>query len=260
MNARPQGSNGAPEGPPPRPGHGWRARKVSQNVAMAVVEEIVTRGLRSGDRLPPEAEMTERFEISRASLREGLRVLETYGVIRIRQGQRGGPEIGSLSPADLARTLSLFFRIDGATYRDVLNARLLIVPVMARIGAEAKPPKQISALRSILALEPTASDQDYVQVANSFHQLVSGLSGNAILDLLGQALWSLYAQSIFRAPALLEKMLASCRDAHPYIGAAILDGDGERAEAAVAQHLAELNRYVSEGATWFMDDRIAWEA
>jgi DNA-binding FadR family transcriptional regulator len=226
---------------------------------MAVVEEIVERGLRPGDRLPPEAEMMERFKISRASLREGLRLLETYGVITIRQGQRGGPEIGSMSPADIARTLSLFFRLDGATYSDVFGARLVVEPVMSRIAAERQAPDQLAALRAHLEIEANSSADDYVQVSNDFHQLVSGLSGNPVLDLLGQSLRALYAERIFRGGALPEETLVLCREAHPKIGAAILAGDGDGAETVMTQHMADLNRLVSQRAGWFMDERVAWE-
>jgi DNA-binding FadR family transcriptional regulator len=226
---------------------------------MAVVEEIVERGLSPGDRLPPEAEMMERFKISRASLREGLRLLETYGVITIRQGQRGGPEIGSMSPADIARTLSLFFRLDGATYSDVFGARLVIEPVMSRIAAERQAPEQMNALRALLEAEADTPAAEYVEASNNFHQLVSGLSGNPVLDLLGQALRALYAERIFRGGALPEETLAFCREAHPEIGEAILAGDGDRAETLMTQHMADLNRLVSRRAAWFMDERVAWE-
>jgi GntR family transcriptional repressor for pyruvate dehydrogenase complex len=243
----------------PHPLGAWRTPKVSQKVAMAVVDEIVSRGLRPGDRLPAEAEMMEQFAISRASLREGLRLLENYGVITIRQGQRGGPEIGSLGPADLARTFSLFCRLYGATYRDVFNARLLVEPLMSRIAAEQQAPEQMSALRALLELEANTPAEDYVEASNSFHQLVSGLSGNLVVDLLGQALRAFYAERIFRGGALPEESLVFCRAAHPQIGEAILAGDGSRASELMAQHMAELNTLVNARATWFMDERVAWE-
>jgi GntR family transcriptional regulator, transcriptional repressor for pyruvate dehydrogenase complex len=238
----------------------WRAPKISQKVAMAVVEEIVARNLVPGDRLPPEAEMIEQFHISRASLREGLRLLETYGVITIRQGQRGGPEIGSLGPGDVARALSLFFRLSGATYRDVFDARILVEPVMSRIAAQQQAPDQMDALRAHLELERTKpSDDDYVEISNSFHQLVSGLSGNPVLDLLGSSLRALYAEPLFRGHALPKETLAYCRKAHPKIGAAILAGDGESAQTLMAGHMVDLNRIVNRRAAWFLDDRVTWE-
>jgi GntR family transcriptional repressor for pyruvate dehydrogenase complex len=238
---------------------GWRAPKVSQKVAMAVVEDIVSRGLSQGDRLPPEAEMMERYRISRASLREGLRLLETYGVITIRQGQRGGPEIGSVHPEDVARALSLFLRLYGATYRDVFVARLLLEPIMSRIAAEQQAPTQMNALRALLDLEKETPADDYDEASNRFHELLSGPSGNPVLDLLGQSLRALYAERLFRGQVLPHETVAFCRKAHPEIGQAILAGDGNRAEALMAKHMADLNRLVYKRAAWLMDERVGWE-
>ncbi|HEY2436600.1 MAG TPA: FCD domain-containing protein [Solirubrobacteraceae bacterium] len=243
----------------PHPLGAWRAPKVSQRVAMAIVEDIISRDLSPGDRLPPEAEMMERFQISRASLREGLRLLETYGVITIRQGQRGGPEIGSLQPTDLARMLSLFYRLSGATYRDVLQARLLIEPVMTRLAAEHQPREQIKALHAVLDLEDDTPADEYVHVANNFHELVSGLSGNPVLDLLGHALRALYAEHVYARGLFPEETLASCRKAHPLISEAIFSRNGELAEKLMADHITEISRVVSRRAAWFMKERVAWE-
>jgi DNA-binding FadR family transcriptional regulator len=242
----------------PHPLGVYRAPKVSQKVAMAVVEDIVSRGLQPGDRLPPEAEMMERLRVSRASLREGLRLLETYGVIAIRQGQRGGPEIGSLGAEDAARMLSLFYRLGGANYRDVFNARLLIEPVMSRLAAEQQPPAQIAELRELLDLERQPRP-DYVELSNQFHALVSGLSGNPVLDLFGHALRALYAERVFGGGAFPQETLALCRKAHPSIGQAILAGDGDQAEQLMAKHMSDLNRLVNQRAGWFMNERVVWE-
>ena len=62
-------------------------RKTARLVAGQIVQDIGTEGL---TRLPSEAELLERYEVSRPSLREALRILEMYGVISIRPGPGGG--------------------------------------------------------------------------------------------------------------------------------------------------------------------------
>ena len=84
--------------------------------------------------------MLERFQVGRASIREGLRLLEAYGVITIKPGHKGGPIVRDPDAIDLARTLSLFFRMVNASYRDLNEARLIIEPVMARQAAEKQDP------------------------------------------------------------------------------------------------------------------------
>ena len=250
---------GASAGATAHPLGGWRTPKVSQKVAMAIVEDLITRDLQAGERLPPETEMMDRYKVSRASLREGLRLLETYGVITIRQGQRGGPEISAQDPGDLARTLSLFFRLSAATYGDVFNARLLIEPVMSRIAAEQQNPELIKSLKAQIELEKTTPEDEYVHASNNFHQLVSGLSGNPVLDILGHALRAFYAERLFRGQAVPDETLTHCRTAHPQIGEAILTGNGPLAQALMTKHMTDLNHIVDQRATWFMHERVTWE-
>src|SRR3982751_2512088 len=204
---------------PPQP---LRASKVSHMVAAAIVEDIVTQGLEPGDRLPAEAAMLERFKVGRASIREGLRLLETYGVISIRPGQHGGPVVAELDASDLGRTLSLFLRLKGATYRDVIQARLVIEPVMARLAAERQHPEQIAKLKQVVEREKTASIDEYLPHANEFHYTVNGASGNPVLDLLGQSLRTLYTERLTGRGLFPKEARPRVRSVHETIAEAIV--------------------------------------
>ena len=88
-------------------GGALRGLKTSESVARDIVHDIVTAGLQDGDGLPSEAAMLQQYGVSRESLREGLRLLEVQGLIRIRRGPGGGPIVGSLDPANMGRTSTL---------------------------------------------------------------------------------------------------------------------------------------------------------
>src|SRR5919107_894815 len=88
--------------------------KTSEVVAFAVARDIVEHGLRSGDRLPLEAEMVEQYSVSRESLREALRLLEAQGIVSIRRGPGGGPVVGRAESVNLGRTMTLYFQLAGA--------------------------------------------------------------------------------------------------------------------------------------------------
>src|SRR6476661_11165886 len=88
-----------------------RAEKVAARVARLIVRDIVERDREPGDALEPESLMLERFGVSRASLREALRILETHGLITIKPGPGGGPSVGAVSSRDFGRMATLFFQV-----------------------------------------------------------------------------------------------------------------------------------------------------
>ena len=175
-----------------------RAAKLPQRVASAVVEEIASLDLETGDRLPSEAELAERFGVSRVSIREALRVLETFGVVRIKPGNKGGNVVGASDADDLARTLALFFRMARATYRDLMDARLVIEPFMARRAAERRHGEHLDELRGVMEREAasTAGTREGDQLALAFHWIICGASGNAVMDSLGRAIHTLYGDHL----------------------------------------------------------------
>src|SRR5262249_3313574 len=92
-----------PPPPPSRDSLVPRTEKVALRVARLIVRDIVERGLTRGDALEAEAAMLQRFGISRASLREALRILEIHGLITIKPGPGGGPSVGAVDSRDFGR-------------------------------------------------------------------------------------------------------------------------------------------------------------
>ena len=225
---------------------------------MAILDEIIEEGLKPGDRLPTEASMLEQFDVGRASIREALRILEIYGLIEIRQGQRGGPIVAELNARDLGRSLTFFFYITGATYDELLEARLLIEPPMARLAAERQDPKLLEELRISLEHEATAPEEDYLHCANTFHYIVAGASGNRVLDLLGRSMRGLYADRLTADGLFPDEGRPKVRNLHAKIGALILEGKGQRAEKLMREHLQELADLQRSLTPWVMDERVKW--
>lgn len=238
-----------------------RRAKISQIVAAEIVRFVVEEQLHEGDRLPTESEMLDQFGVGRGSLREALRLLEAYGLISIRQGQNGGPVLATLRAEDVARTLSFYFHLTGASYAELIEARLIIEPVMARLAAERQHPEHMAQLRATTEREQAAplDDPEYLTCADEFHYMVSGMSGNRVLDLLGRALRTMFQERVQHGSLLPEESRRHNRKVHRQISDAILAGQGAKAERLMARHLAEMAEALDARMPHFSGDRITWE-
>jgi GntR family transcriptional repressor for pyruvate dehydrogenase complex len=238
-----------------------RGRKVAEVVAREILRDIVERGLPPGSRLPPESEMTQRYEIGRGSLREALRILEVQGLLTIRPGPGGGPVLAALSPRDFGRMCSFYFMAHGATYRDTVSSRLALEPFMARMLASRKVPEEVAALHDSLIEQEAAlgaTDTEWAAVGSGFHTRLAELSGNRVIMMLGLALTHIYAEHLPRARYSRierEKILAE----HGEIAEAIVGGDADRAEQLMRAHMEGMICDVNRDYSAFLDQIVDWD-
>src|SRR5690606_29541472 len=106
---------------------------------------------------------------------------EVQGLIVIKPGPGGGPMAAGGSSRQFGKMASLHLHLAGATFRDVLEARVVIEPVMARLAAERRDPESVSRLEAFVADPQPDPDVDPVEQLRSgteFHGMISGMSGN----------------------------------------------------------------------------------
>ena len=238
----------------------FRGIKTSTLVATQIIRDIGDQGLVEGDRLPTEAALIERFAVGRASLREALRFLEIQGLISIRPGPNGGPVVGPLDPGDLGRMLSLYFYRRGATFRELVQSRLILEPVLAGQAARTKDRAAIAQLQRIIETEATSSVEtdEYLAGANAFHLHVCEMAGNRVLDLMAASLKTLFTDRVTGTLVPRPEWPAIRRD-HAAVAAAIVAGDSQRAEELMRQHMEGYVRFVEKRQPALLDEVIGWE-
>jgi GntR family transcriptional regulator, glc operon transcriptional activator len=124
----------------------------------ARLEQLILDGVfRPGQLLPSERRLCERLGVSRASLREGLRILRSKGIIATRQGQ--GSVVASLVPGRDDSPLMHLFRDHPRTLFDLLEVRALLEGESARLAAErATPADRVLIQRRYEALVDYVTD------------------------------------------------------------------------------------------------------
>ena len=126
------------------------ARKTHEIVADALRQRIVNGSLQAGDRLPPEDELTAEFGVARTTLREGLRVLESQGLLSIRRGRGGGPVVTHPDLEPISMALAVMLQLQNTTIGDLDAARRLIEPQIAGQLARSHDDADLAALEAAI--------------------------------------------------------------------------------------------------------------
>lgn len=234
-----------------------RGAKVAEALAQEIVHEIVSRKLPPGTLLASEAQMLEDYGVGRGSLREALRILEVYGLITMKPGRNGGPMVIEVGTRDYGRVSSLFFHLGGVTFQQLVDARLVLEPIMARLAAERRGQELVGQVADPYGT-PVEEDNAYFDATRDFHGTVASMSGNPILNLFSAAL-----EEIFRDQ--VSGMLSPREDrqhvleVHAAIADAIAEGKGEEAERLMREHMEEYADWVHQRNPRVVDDVIDWK-
>lgn len=163
-----------------------RTPKTAELVAGQLRRMIVDGELGDGQHLPHEAELMAHYCVSRPTLREAVRVLESEGLLEARRGSRGGARIRVPGPEILARPASLLLQLHSATVADVVAAREVIEPEAARLVAAEATDDDIDELARMVDLDvPTAYAAGALgAVSARFHRRLVEMSGNVTLSLI----------------------------------------------------------------------------
>jgi GntR family transcriptional repressor for pyruvate dehydrogenase complex len=225
------------------PAPAGRRTRLPDVVAEELTDEIFSRGLTPGDALPTEPEMLQQFDVSRATLREALRILETRGVLSMRTGHGRGPVVATPSLQALIDSLKLNLRFLEISFGEVLATREAIEPGLAAQAAAHRTEEDLRALRTIhAAMLETAWDSPRMRVLNrEFHTQIAAASRNRPLAMLWSAI-STVADGQDVTGVLTEMVWDAGNAAHAAILAAVQSGDSERAERRMRAHVEAFHK------------------
>jgi DNA-binding FadR family transcriptional regulator len=206
------------------------------------LRQKVYRGeLKIGSELPPERELAERAGVSRATVREALRLLERDGLVSTKVGRNGGSEITRPSADSVERSLRAFIHGRDIRLVSVLETRAAIEGPAARYAAVHRTPEDLDQIEHYQVKMETASrDGDwmgYVQSNLDWHVRVVRASHNELLD----AFMSAIAQPFLVASDVKEfdstEIRAAGLRAHRGVMEAIRKRDAEAAFRRMNRHV-----------------------
>jgi GntR family transcriptional repressor for pyruvate dehydrogenase complex len=217
-------------------------RAVGQQVVSRILELIRTGTLRAGNRLPPERELIEIFDISRPSLREALRALSTLGVIRSLHG--GGAYVSDLDAKTLLAPLDFYISLTKANIADAFDSRRVVEIEIVRRAARRADRADVDELKDIIDAHETVQDDPvgFRMLDARFHERISVIAGNAVLGRIAYALYNLGLdfQNFDRRARKYPGMISQSTADHSEIAGAIIAHDPDRAAQAMSRHIRNI--------------------
>ena len=238
------------------------------NQTLSRLRQLIDKGgLEHDGRMPPERTLASELGVGRRSLRRALEVLEQEGRISRHQGRgtfvnhglgrglNGGQGsnglaaraglIGPASPA-LAEIL------DHTNPLEVIEVRLAIEPVMARLAAFRASQAEINRLQALAEETRAAGDPASYELADGrFHRTIAEAARNALFLAVFDTLHASQRDLGWRRlgeNAHCYKRQSVYAGFHRDISAAIAERKGDRAQELMQQHLSDVQRYIYQHA------------
>ena len=222
--------------------------KLHASVVAAIEAEILSGELRVGERLPSEAELGRRFSVSTRSVREGLQILETKGLVRRRHGERAEVVRDDIKQflGSLATTVKALFAEDPAYLVQLMDVRRMFeLEVVGRLagGEGALSPDVGAALADLAAAKDFAH---YAEADAKFHRALVQSLGNEILSSVYANLYGLITEVIRLTSRVPSKTQAEGVAEHRAIFEAITRGDVEASRALMREHIDNSTTYLHQ--------------
>ncbi|MCL4474711.1 MAG: FadR family transcriptional regulator [Nitrospirae bacterium] len=201
------------------------------------IRDLVEKGrLKKGDQLPTERELTDTFKVSRATVREAIRTLESMRLVESRQGD--GTYVLASSEEALVQPLAATLLHEKDDLADIFFIRKIVEPVVAQLAAEHATREEIKELEDILRKQEKdlSGGINIVETDSAFHNSLAGMAKNRVMERLLLAIVDLLAQTREGYLQNDERAHGSLRG-HQEILSAIKRGDGNAAKQAMRRHL-----------------------
>lgn len=220
-----------------------KSTRIYEEIVRQIKAMIAEGRLKGGDQLPPERDLAEKFVVSRTSVREALRVLESRGLVEIRPG--GGTFVREMSVEALIEPLALVMASAREAIGELFEARRLLEPTLAALAAGRATAEEVQEMERILeeqAREIAAGRTGLAQDAR-FHTAVGVAARNRAITRITHAILDLLAQSREESLSAPGRPTRSHQD-HQRILAAIRARDEDAARRAMLEHLEGVERLV----------------
>lgn len=211
--------------------------KLAEQIAHQIERDIVARGWPVGEVIGSESELIARYGVSRAVLRESIRLLEHHTTARMRPGPGGGLIVTEPRSEAIAHAMALYLEYLGVSEAQVFETRKVIELTAVEAAAAAITEEGVQLLRDTLKTEHGADAADLPRIHQNIHLRIAELSGNPVLPLFVKVLADVWEARLEPLNDMAADIAGEVEQAHEAIVDAIVRGDGALARHRMMRHL-----------------------
>lgn len=218
----------------------------SETVLDYIEDAIIKGELRKGDKLPTERAMAEELNVSRASVREAIKALNSMGMVSSIQGS--GNYITKSPENSIDRAVCALFALNDGTLENILQLRIILESEACREAIKYATDEQLQELKELMDYDYDNASLEYLdQQDRDFHFAIVALCKNTLIKYLYNTL--VFLMDIYRKRVLQATLDKNenylTKAGHVMILNALIARDVIAAESAVRTHLSLSDDYQS---------------
>ncbi|WP_051419644.1 FadR/GntR family transcriptional regulator [Paracoccus pantotrophus] len=203
------------------------------------LQGLISSGdLAVGDSFPAERDLMVQYDVSRATVREALRMLGAKGLLEVRRGRRGGSYVKAPDGENVRSTLELFIQGHNIRFVDLLAVREAIEPVAAAQAARYRTAEDLEQIDKALD-EADAVIEDIARFSElnvTWHMGIVRASHNPLFQSFMASISAPLYSATSREEFDLETRRIVARS-HRRITDAIRDRDADAARRRMLRHV-----------------------
>lgn len=209
-----------------------------------LIENIKTNNIKKGSKLRTERELSELLGVSRASIREAIKILDIIGLVE--KKPKSGTYVRKEFEEWYVEPISIMFKLSGVSQKDVYEFRKMIEVEVATLAAEKINDEEIEELKKCFS-KMIFSDNEFERVIydKKFHYILVKASRNSIILNSYNAMapmLDIFTTDI-RTVVIDKEGEEAVKKLHENIFYAIVDRNVEKAKEAMKVHMDMINKY-----------------
>ena len=205
------------------------------------IQELITSGqLAPGDRLPPERKMAEKLGVGRSHVRDAIKKLEFYGIVKTMP--QSGTVVAGMGIIALEGLITDVLKLQKSDFTSLVETRLILETHTARLAAERRTSDDIVAIQKALDhyQEKVMNNQSAVEEDLLFHLTIAEASKNSVLNSLMLIITPDIVSSFVELKVCTHERFIRANIEHQEILQHIIDKDGKSASRAMRHHLKDV--------------------